>query len=320
MRLSKVAKELNVGIANIVDHLASKGVKVDGRPNTKITPDAYEILKQHFSADVEQHKRSTEVAQALREEKQAIKEAAAKKTEKTPEVVKAKAVVSGPKMVGKIEFPKTIKKESKDKSVNPIIETLDTNDKSQKVLDLEGKNLTENTKVKVDSDEKNDQVVKAKSTTSSSSSKYSDNIDVNKSIQSDYVSKVKSQKEEKPVVQNEQEVLRAKSKTISGPKLTGQVIDLDQFKKPKKKVASSSNPSGNKDNKKKRKRINQGPSDRNSTRPDNKVGGNRGGNKGRKSKVAKLEPTEEEIQKKIAETLDKLTSKGKSKGAKHRIQ
>ena len=314
MRLSKVAKELNVGIANIVDHLASKGVKVDGRPNTKITPDAYEILKQHFSADVEQHKRSTEVAQALREEKQAIKEAAAKKTEKTPEVVKAKAVVSGPKMVGKIEFPKTIKKESKDKSVNPIIETLDTNDKSQKVLDLEGKNLTENTKVKVDSDEKNDQVVKAKSTTSSSSSKYSDNIDVNKSIQSDYVSKVKSQKEEKPVDQNEQEVLRAKSKTISGPKLTGQVIDLDQFKKPKKKVASSSNPSGNKDNKKKRKRINQGPSDRNSTRPDNKVGGN----KGRKSKVAKLEPTEEEIQKKIAETLDKLTSKGKSKGAKHR--
>ena len=69
MRLSKVAKELNVGIASIVDYLASKGVKVDGRPNTKITQDAYEILKQQFSDDVEQHKRSTEVAQALREEK-----------------------------------------------------------------------------------------------------------------------------------------------------------------------------------------------------------------------------------------------------------
>ena len=36
MRLSKVAKELNVGIANIVEYLASKGMKVDGRPNTKI--------------------------------------------------------------------------------------------------------------------------------------------------------------------------------------------------------------------------------------------------------------------------------------------
>ena len=106
MRLSKVAKELNVGIANIVEYLASKGIKVDGRPNTKITPDAYEILKQQFSADVEEHKRSTAVAQARREEKQAIKDEAAKKIDKTAEVVKAKAVVSGPKMVGKIQVPK----------------------------------------------------------------------------------------------------------------------------------------------------------------------------------------------------------------------
>jgi translation initiation factor IF-2 len=40
MRLSKVAKELNVGIANVVEHLSSKGIQIDGRPNTKITPDA----------------------------------------------------------------------------------------------------------------------------------------------------------------------------------------------------------------------------------------------------------------------------------------
>ena len=114
MRLSKVAKELNVGIANIVDYLASKGVKVDGRPNTKITQDAYEILKQQFSDDVEQHKRSTEVAQALREEKQAIKEAAAKKIEKTDEVVKAKANVSKPKMLGIIEVPIITKTKTKE--------------------------------------------------------------------------------------------------------------------------------------------------------------------------------------------------------------
>ena len=104
--------------------MASKGVKVDGRPNTKITPDAYEILKQQFSADVEEHKRSTEVAQALREEKQAIKEEAAKKIDKTAEVVKAKAIVSGPKMVGKIEVLKTKKTKIKDKSVNPIPKSL----------------------------------------------------------------------------------------------------------------------------------------------------------------------------------------------------
>ena len=320
MRLSKVAKELNVGIANIVDHLASKGVKVDGRPNTKITPDAYEILKQQFSADVEQHKRSTEVAQARREEKQAIKEAAAKKTEKTTEVVKAKAIVSGPKMVGKIEVPKTTKTETKDKSVNPISESLDTKDKSEKELDLEGKKSnSENIKVEADSNVKNDQIVKAKGALSLSEPKHVGNIDVNNPIKSDSVSKVKPVKRKKNLlVQNEQEVLRAKSETISGPKLTGQVIDLEQFKKPKKKVASSSNPSGNKDNKKKRKRINQRSSDGKPSQSNHKTGGSRGGNKGRKPKVAKVEPTEEEIQKKIAETLDKLTGKGKSKGAKHR--
>ena len=217
-----------------------------------------------------------------------------------------------------MKFPKTTKTVTKEKSVNPITESLDTSDKSEKAVDLEGKNLSENINTKADSNVKNDEVVKAKGVTSLSGPKYVDNIDINNPIQSDSVSKVKSKKEEKPLVQNEQEVLRAKSETISGPKLTGQVIDLEQFKKPKKKVASSSNPSGNKNNKKKRKRINQGPSDGNPSRSNHKAGGNRGGNKGRKPKVAKVEPTEEEIQKKIAETLDKLTGKGKSKGAKHR--
>ncbi len=317
MRLSKVAKELNVGIANIVEYLASKGMKIDGRPNTKITTDAYEILKQQFSADVEQHKRSTEVAQALREEKQAIKDAASKKIEKSTEVVKAKGIVSGPKMVGKIKVLEATKIEAKDKSVNSITDPLDTDHKSEKIDELEAKNLSKNIKVAADSNVKNDQLIKAKDTTSLSEPKHFGDIDVNKSFKSDSVSKVKPV-EEKHIVQNEQEVLRAKSETISGPKLTGQVIDLEQFKKPKKKVASSSNPSGDKDNKKKRKRINQGSSDGKLSRPNHKAGGNRGGNKGRKPKVAKVEPTEEEIQKKIAETLDKLTGKGKSKGAKHR--
>jgi len=315
MRLSKVAKELNVGIANIVEYLASKGIKVDGRPNTKITPDAYEILKQQFSADVEEHKRSTAVAQARREEKQAIKDEAAKKIDKTAEVVKAKAIVSGPKMVGKIEFPKTSKTKIKDKSVNTNNETFDATDKPEKEPNLERKDTSVNTKEKADLNLKNNQVVKEKS--AKSPPKHPDDTDINKSIHSDSANEVKSDKEEKTLDQNEQEVLRAKSKAISGPKLTGQVIDLDQFKKPKKKVASSSNPSGNKDNKKKRKRINQGSSNVDSI-PSNKSTGHRGVNKARKSKVVKVEPTDEEIQKKIAETLDKLTGKGKSKGAKHR--
>jgi len=314
MRLSKVAKELNVGIANIVDYLASKGVKVDGRPNTKITQDAYEILKQQFSDDVEQHKRSTEVAQALREEKQAIKEAAAKKIEKSDEVVKAKANVSKPKMLGKIEVPSITKTKTKEKLVNPAPKSSSSNTKSKNEINSEEKNHSEDVKALPDSNVKDNEIIKAKDTTSLSESKHLDKTDVNLPIQSDLEIKVNSKENENPVVSDEYDVLRAKSETISGPKLTGQVIDLEQFKKPKKKVASSSNPSGNKDNKKKRKRINQTQSNVKSTRSNNKSGAN----KSRKPKVTKIEPTDEEIQKKIAETLDKLTGKGKSKGAKHR--
>ena len=117
MRLSKVAKELNVGIANIVDHLASKGVKIDGRPNTKITPDSYEILRQEFSADVEQHKRSAEIAQARRNEKEAQKEAAAKKA-LDKQVIKAKAAFVGPKTIGKIDINPKEKAPVKEEKVS----------------------------------------------------------------------------------------------------------------------------------------------------------------------------------------------------------
>lgn len=345
MRLSKVAKELNVGIANIVDHLASKGIEIDGRPNTKITPDSYEILKQEFSADVEQHKRSTEVSQARREEKEAIKAAAAKKAQQKEEVIKAKADFSGPKTVGKIDVDPKPTKAKEKAPAKKVVETATETTESAEIKTEEVKlkevaekkeatekdvpTTTEKTsakEVKAKAAPKKKEVIKAKG--SLSGPKQIGKIDVNKPIKAENVTEIKVEKlnrpekttEEKPAEKKTEdtEVLRAKSKTLSGPKLTGQVIDLSQFNKPKKKkVASSSNPSGDKDNKKKRKRINQGPGAGKPARPNQKGGGSRGP-KGRKPKVAKAEPTAEEIQKKIAETLDKLTGKGKSKGSKHR--
>ena len=347
MRLSKVAKELNVGIANVIDHLASKGIKVDGRPNTKITPESYKILKQEFSADVEQHKRSEEIAQARREEKEAIKIAAVKNSA-AKEVIKAKADFTGPKTIGKITIES--KKSSKKDSQNPAKVELSNKETPSEVKPP--KELTEKIvekRVKSDSkkevskegsfqnkaakkEESNEikpaaskDVIKAKG--SVTGPKQIGKIDVNKPVKSDDVKEIKVEKLNKiptPEVVTEEpvenEVLRAKSKTLSGPKLTGQVIDLSKFAKPKKKkVASSSNPSGDKDNKKKRKRINSGSSGGTGrpVRPNQKAG-SRGPARGKKPKVVKAEPTAEEIQKKIAETLDKLTGKGKSKGSKHR--
>lgn len=140
--------------------------------------------------------------------------------------------------------------------------------------------------------------------------------------------------------------IETKYQTLAGPRLTGQTIDLSQFNKPKKKkVASSTEPV---DNKGKRKRIRpdrpQGagtPGTGNNTpgtgagqAGGNRPGGNQPGNRnnnnnrnagnrpnnrgGNKPAPAKVELTDEDIQKQIKETLEKLTGNKKSKSSKIR--
>jgi translation initiation factor IF-2 len=120
-------------------------------------------------------------------------------------------------------------------------------------------------------------------------------------------------KEEAPKTPQDQEI-KTKYVKIDGPKFTGQKIELP-VEKPK-------------DNKKKRTRIKkQGPGaatpaqndpkNRNNARGPQKKGPVAG--RGRKQPVvAKQELTDEQIQKQIKETLEKLTSGKKNKGAKIR--
>ena len=51
MRLSQVARILNVGITTIVDHLSAKGFKVESNPNTKINSDQIDFLAKDFKSD-----------------------------------------------------------------------------------------------------------------------------------------------------------------------------------------------------------------------------------------------------------------------------
>ncbi len=53
LRLSKVAKELNVGISTIVEYLNKKGKKIETSPNTKIDESLYEMLLKAFPHDRE---------------------------------------------------------------------------------------------------------------------------------------------------------------------------------------------------------------------------------------------------------------------------
>jgi len=50
IRLSKAAREFNVGISTIVEYLAKKGVDISSSPNTKLEPDMYQLLENEFAA------------------------------------------------------------------------------------------------------------------------------------------------------------------------------------------------------------------------------------------------------------------------------
>jgi translation initiation factor IF-2 len=52
-RLSKIARELNVGISTLVDYLQKQGVEISSNPNTKIDDRTQEMLEKQFRKDHE---------------------------------------------------------------------------------------------------------------------------------------------------------------------------------------------------------------------------------------------------------------------------
>ncbi|HNY07609.1 MAG TPA: translation initiation factor IF-2 [Bacteroidales bacterium] len=51
MRLSKAAKEFNVGITTMVDFLKKKGFTIDSNPNAKITPAMFDVLEKEYQSE-----------------------------------------------------------------------------------------------------------------------------------------------------------------------------------------------------------------------------------------------------------------------------
>ena len=51
IRLSKAAKEFNVGMGTILDFLAKKGFQVDSSPNTKLTSEMYALLVKEYQGE-----------------------------------------------------------------------------------------------------------------------------------------------------------------------------------------------------------------------------------------------------------------------------
>ena len=63
IRLNKVTRDLNVGIATVVDFLQKKGYTIDANPNAKITDEQYAVLVKEFSKDKDLKMESEKIIQ-----------------------------------------------------------------------------------------------------------------------------------------------------------------------------------------------------------------------------------------------------------------
>ena len=63
IRLNKVTRDLNVGIATVVDFLQKKGYNIDPNPNARITDEQYDALVKEFSRDKDLKMESEKIIQ-----------------------------------------------------------------------------------------------------------------------------------------------------------------------------------------------------------------------------------------------------------------
>jgi translation initiation factor IF-2 len=288
IRINKVLRELNISLDRAVEHLSEKGFSVEARPTAKISQQEYELLLDAFQTDRSKKEASHEVFEEKRKEKEAIREQAQKEEAPTPElskptnVVKAQANLSGLKPVGKIDLNPKPKPAAAPKVAAP---------KAAAPAPKEAAPTKED-------------AVPAKADKPSVADTPA--VVTKKEAPASAATPVKAATPAEPTAENSGKI-ETQYKKLSGLKSAGEKIDLSKFKKPAPKKSADSD-----SNKRRRKRITK------DTGPGNRKPNNRG-NKQQRPAVTKEEPTEEEIQKQIRETLEKLQGKtSKSKGAKYR--
>ncbi len=353
-RLSKIAREFNVGIATIVEFLKNKGINIDPNPNTKITAEQYELLLKEYSNDLSVKQESDRLnLKQLKTKKETISlnevqdkktedgedqeevyikdtSAASVKEEKEKQEDIIEPEITEPKLniLGKIDLEETKtgkkKKEAEKKEEKP---------EKEKVSD-EPKAKTEESKTETEQVTKEEKEEKAQEAEEAPSEiishvespemevKVLGKIDLESMNQRTRPPrKTKEQKEE----ERKARLAERKKEEDQGDKKKKQKFTPSKGEKVEYKKASGDkkdeeDDDKNGDGKKRRKRIKkskerirleekQGKSDE---------GAREGHSKKKKKRPYKPEVSEEDVQKQIKDTLARLTTKGKSKGAKYR--
>ena len=307
LRLNKVLRELNISLDRAVEHLSQHGHEVEARPTTKISQEVYKILLDEFETDKSKKDASAEISEEKRKQKETLRLEQEKleqeklaREKAQQEVIKARAAIQKPKAVGKIDLEpkpaaKKVVEEKPAVAAEPAAEPV----------------VVKKAETPVVAEVKEDKPTKKE--TPRAAQPVKETLKPTPAVAKEAATpapKADNAEEPKTTEGEEGEKITTQYTKLTGPKKTGQTIDLNRFKQQEKNVEEA--------RKKKRKRISK-----ESPGGQNRGGANNNRKPGQKPRnrpaVAKVEPTEEEVQKQIRETLEKLQGKtNKSKGAKYR--
>ena len=72
IRLSKLARELNVGISTLIDEAEKKGIKIENNPNTKLSKEVVQVLEKEFAKDKSVKEESKAIGLSTRHKKETV--------------------------------------------------------------------------------------------------------------------------------------------------------------------------------------------------------------------------------------------------------
>ena len=350
VKISKAAKELNVGTQSIIDFLSKNNITVDSNPNTRISDEHYQMLVNAFKNDRDQKAKS----ENFLKERQKEKPKPAKEEPKVEEIKTTTAPVQAPKVLGKIDLAQAGKPQPKPEAPKakveekPEVKNAPVQEKPQapKPAPVQQPKPAVPEKKKEEKKENKPQQQQMQK-----------KEQPKQKVEQPVVAPKQEKTPEAPAKTESNEVFTLSTPTLANtPKVIGK-IDLsaiNQQTRPKKKSreekrkeridkekslqAARAAASGESGDRKKRKRIGKEKIDieksakqigsdasrkeqkqnNNTPNPNAAGGGKRNKDKAKAKRPFKPEVSEEDVQKQVKETLARLTSKPSKKSAKWR--
>ena len=347
VRLSKVAREFNVGLSTIVDYLQEKGIKISSDPNAKLTDDQYSLVAKEFSTDSEAKKESNRVDlknTRLKKETVTIDNMNNGTEEHAPEFISIKDEIKlenkikvvdhidlnrlnkQQKPEEKVEEVKEVKIEEKKEEKpaepqvkeTPVVAQKQEREETQAPVARTPKTIIKQPKVETRQEEKapsedysnrTDREVSYKSPTPAIK-----DVKVVGTIDLDAINQ-RTRPPKKSKQEREKDKRELKKKSLVAPKST------DEFAHKKKEAGNETEEdSDESETRKKRKRILKKDEKINidTSKTAKQEESKKKIKKIKKKKASKAEISEEDVQKQIKDTFARLGNKGKTKSSKHR--